>query len=73
MPWRPFARCADLPREMFFPERGESSAPGKRACAGCPVRFQCLEHALNNDERFGIWGGLSYRERRRLLRVRPAA
>ncbi|MGY1690748.1 WhiB family transcriptional regulator [Geodermatophilus sp. SYSU D00697] len=60
------ALCAETDPEAFFPEKGGSTREAKRVCAGCPVRSQCLEFALANDERFGIWGGLSERERRRL-------
>jgi WhiB family transcriptional regulator, redox-sensing transcriptional regulator len=64
--WRMDALCAETDPEAFFPEKGGSTREAKRVCAGCPVRLQCLETALRNDERFGIWGGLSERERRRL-------
>ncbi len=64
--WRQDALCAETDPEAFFPEKGGSTREAKRVCAGCPVRLQCLEFALGNDERFGIWGGLSERERRRL-------
>ena len=63
--WRQNALCAETDPEAFFPEKGGSTRDAKRVCAGCPVRLQCLEFALDNDERFGIWGGLSERERRK--------
>jgi hypothetical protein len=47
---------------------GGSTREAKKICTGCEVKAQCLEYALANDERFGIWGGLSERERRRLRR-----
>jgi WhiB family redox-sensing transcriptional regulator len=62
--WRERAVCAQTDPEAFFPERGQSSREAKRVCAGCEVRPDCLQYALDNDERFGIWGGLSERERR---------
>ena len=52
--------------EAFFPEKGGSTRDAKRVCGVCPVREECLQYAMDNDERFGIWGGLSERERRRL-------
>jgi len=64
--WRQEALCAETDPEAFFPEKGGSTREAKRVCVGCPVRMQCLEYALDNDERFGIWGGLSERERRRV-------
>ena len=66
--WRLDALCAETDPEAFFPEKGGSTRDAKRVCFGCPVRAQCLEFSLSNDERFGIWGGLSERERRRLRR-----
>ena len=64
--WRLDALCAETDPEAFFPEKGGSTREAKRVCTGCSVRAECLEAALTNDERFGIWGGLSERERRRL-------
>ncbi|MCZ2860521.1 WhiB family transcriptional regulator [Blastococcus sp. VKM Ac-2987] len=64
--WRQDALCAETDPEAFFPDKGGSTREAKRVCTGCPVRAECLEFALANDERFGIWGGLSERERRRL-------
>ncbi len=66
--WQERALCAQTDPEAFFPEKGGSTREAKRICAGCEVRAECLEFALAHDERFGIWGGLSERERRRLKR-----
>jgi WhiB family transcriptional regulator, redox-sensing transcriptional regulator len=66
--WQERALCAQTDPEAFFPEKGGSTREAKRICAGCEVRAECLEYALEHDERFGIWGGLSERERRRLKR-----
>ncbi len=66
--WQADALCAQVDPEAFFPEKGGSTRDAKRICAACDVRAECLEYALQNDERFGIWGGLSERERRRLRR-----
>jgi len=66
--WQERALCAQTDPEAFFPEKGGSTREAKRICQGCEVRDRCLEYALANDERFGIWGGLSERERRRLKR-----
>ncbi len=68
--WRLDALCAETDPEAFFPEKGGSTREAKRVCQGCAVRTECLESALTNDERFGIWGGLSERERRRLRLAR---
>lgn len=66
--WQERALCAQTDPEAFFPEKGGSTREAKRICMGCEVRDDCLEYALAHDERFGIWGGLSERERRRLKR-----
>jgi WhiB family redox-sensing transcriptional regulator len=66
--WQERALCAQTDPEAFFPEKGGSTREAKRICSGCEVRAECLEYALAQDERFGIWGGLSERERRRLRR-----
>lgn len=66
--WQERALCAQTDPEAFFPEKGGSTREAKNVCAACEVREQCLEYALANDERFGIWGGLSERERRKLRR-----
>ena len=66
--WQERALCAQTDPEAFFPEKGGSTREAKRVCATCEVREECLEYALANDERFGIWGGMSERERRKLKR-----
>ncbi|QWF82221.1 WhiB family transcriptional regulator [Amycolatopsis sp. CA-230715] len=64
--WQDRALCAQTDPEAFFPEKGGSTREAKRICQGCEVKDECLEYALAHDERFGIWGGLSERERRKL-------
>jgi WhiB family redox-sensing transcriptional regulator len=64
--WQERALCAQTDPEAFFPEKGGSTREAKKVCVSCEVRAECLEYALAHDERFGIWGGLSERERRRL-------
>jgi WhiB family transcriptional regulator, redox-sensing transcriptional regulator len=68
LPWQEQALCAQTDPEAFFPEKGGSTREAKRVCSRCDVRGDCLTFALGHDERFGIWGGLSERERRRLKR-----
>ena len=70
--WQTDSLCAQTDPEAFFPEKGGSTRDAKKICTSCEVKAQCLEYALQNDERFGIWGGLSERERRRLRRARTA-
>ncbi|WP_406286140.1 WhiB family transcriptional regulator [Embleya sp. NBC_00896] len=67
--WQERALCAQTDPESFFPEKGGSTREAKKVCLACEVRDECLEYALANDERFGIWGGLSERERRRLKKA----
>ncbi|MGL5859390.1 MAG: WhiB family transcriptional regulator [Angustibacter sp.] len=64
--WQERSLCAQTDPEAFFPEKGGSTRDAKKVCVGCEVRSECLEYALANDERFGIWGGMSERERRKL-------
>lgn len=62
--WHERAACRGLDPDLFFPERGESTTAAKAICADCPVRPECLGFALTENEKFGIWGGKSERERR---------
>jgi WhiB family redox-sensing transcriptional regulator len=64
--WRGRALCAQVDPDIFFPDKGESPAAAKRVCTSCEVRAECLQDALDRNERFGVWGGLSERERRAL-------
>lgn len=64
--WQRDAVCAGEDIEKFFPEgKGSSTAVGKELCSWCPVRRECLQWALDHDER-GVWGGTSYRQRERM-------
>lgn len=67
-PWRGDAVCAQTDPEAFFPEKGGSTREAKAVCARCLVAAEGLDSALRNEERFGIWGGLSERERRKITR-----
>ena len=71
--WQGKANCMGVDPDLFFPERGASTREAKEVCRGCVVREECLEYALANGEKFGIWGGLSERERRRIRRARALA
>ncbi len=71
--WIDRGSCVGVETELFFPERGASTKESKGVCQGCAVRNQCLELALDKGEKFGIWGGLSERERRRIRRQRVLA
>ncbi len=67
--WQRDALCSQTDPEAFFPEKGGSTRDAKKICVSCDVRDECLNYALANDERFGIWGGLSERERRKLRKT----
>ncbi|MHB8318061.1 MAG: WhiB family transcriptional regulator [Acidimicrobiales bacterium] len=67
--WQDAALCAGMDSDLFFPERGDSRKivdTAKELCAGCPVRSECLE--LGMEEKFGVWGGTTEQERRKLRR-----
>jgi WhiB family redox-sensing transcriptional regulator len=69
-PWMDYANCLGVDPDLFFPERGASASDAKAVCAACQVREQCLAYALDTVQKFGIWGGMSERERRRVRRQR---
>ena len=64
--WVDNALCAQTDPEAFFPEKGGSTRASKAVCAQCFVQAECLDYAITRDERFGVWGGFSERERRKL-------
>lgn len=74
--WRSQAACKGLPNELFFPEQGDSqrrTRAAKKVCWVCPVREQCLDYALETGSRWGIWGGMTEKERRNARRRRRRA
>ena len=62
---------ASQPDQLFV--RGAEQNKAKQLCAGCPVRTECLAEALDNQIEWGVWGGMTERERRALLARRPNA
>lgn len=69
--WRQQARCRGVDPAVFYPVSDEDEAlEAKAVCAQCPVREPCLEYAIGVREKHGVWGGLTDRERRRLIRQR---
>lgn len=70
MPWAVYGNCVGVDSDLFFPERGAPSHEAKAVCRGCEVRDECREFAIEHDERFGIWGGTSYRDRKRIVALR---
>jgi WhiB family redox-sensing transcriptional regulator len=67
-PWMVFRACRDAEADLFFATTKEDQGHALAICATCPVRLDCLEYALEARERFGIWGGTTEKQRRRLLR-----
>jgi WhiB family redox-sensing transcriptional regulator len=65
-PWMDGAVCAQTDPEAFYPDKGGSTSAAKRTCLSCDVRTECLQYAITNNERFGVWGGKSERERRKM-------
>lgn len=65
-PWMKDAICVNTDPEAFYPEKGGSAREAKKVCTGCPARVACLEFAIRNNERWGIWGAKSERERRKI-------
>ena len=72
-PWTIDAACADADPDLFFVDVGESADEAKAICSRCPVQTDCLDFALASHERFGIWGGMSSRQRRVEARRRKEA
>lgn len=71
--WLQRANCTGVDPDLFFPERGSSTREAKEVCRGCVVREDCLDYAIARNEKFGIWGGLSERDRRKVRRLRLSA
>jgi WhiB family redox-sensing transcriptional regulator len=67
--WHKDAACKQVD-VSFFPGRGIDQRPIKAICKGCPVRQECLDFALDNNENYGVWGGTSERERRHIRKMR---
>lgn len=71
--WQVDAACKGSNPDLFFPDRGASTRKAKAICASCPVKRECLDYAVEMNEKFGIWGGVSERGRRGIRKARAAA
>ena len=71
--WMADGACAQVDPDLFFIEKGGSTKPAKEVCIGCPVRTACLEYALDRGEKFGVWGGKSELELRKLRKQQRLA
>lgn len=67
-PWAVFSACKDQDPNAFFPTSPEGELQAIRICQGCTVKMECLEFALETKARFGIWGGLTEKQRKALER-----
>ena len=69
--WAARARCRTQNPDALFVRGPSEQRRAKQICSGCPVRFECLAHALDEHIEWGVWGGMTEYERRRLLRRYP--
>jgi len=68
-PWATFAACTGEESMTFYPQNKREEAAALTTCGICPVQQECLDHALATNERFGVWGGTTEKERRSLSRI----
>ncbi len=68
--WRQHAACRGVDPDIFYPVSEEDAEEAKAICAACAVHEKCLDFALGNRERDGVWGGATEKERRRMIRQR---
>lgn len=73
MAWMDEGLCQETDPEAFFVEKGGDTRPAKRVCASCPVRQVCLDYAMDEQIQFGVWGGVSAKERIRIAARQRAA
>lgn len=73
--WKPMAYCRNIDPDLFFPDQSSTkdAANAVAVCAGCIVREECLEYAILTRERFGVWGGKTERQRRKIIKARGGA
>lgn len=71
--WIEHGSCVGAPAEVFFPPRGSNGVAARKICAGCPVRQECLDYAIENREQWGIWGGMDLDQRLAEARARRVA
>jgi len=69
--WRDRAACRNIDTATFYRHRGESIEDAREVCRRCPVRAECLDYALSTGQKYGVWGGMSERQRR-LMKARAS-
>ena len=67
-PWAAYAACRNADPDVFFPGSESEAEDALRICRGCPVIEECRDWALDMRIRYGVWGGMTERDRRRVLR-----
>jgi WhiB family transcriptional regulator, redox-sensing transcriptional regulator len=65
-PWGVFAACKEATNVSFFPQTKDEERAALAICSICPVQDECLDHAIESKERYGIWGGLNEKDRRKM-------
>jgi len=65
-PWLNKAACRDKPTDLWFPEKGDMAREAYAICRRCPVKDECLDHAMRIPKLRGIWGGTTEKERSRM-------
>ncbi len=70
--WMAYGNCVDKSPDIFFPSDGVGVEKARKICRECMVQTDCLAYALDNEIKYGMWGGHSERQRRRLLRQAAA-
>lgn len=71
--WMDYGSCVGEDQDLWFPPEKSNAKTAKQICAACPVRLECLEYAVSANERYGVWGGLSYKERQAIRSYRRRA
>ena len=67
--WQIDGLCAQTDPESFYPDKGKPADAARRVCRRCPVQDDCLTWALETNEQFGVWGGLTANQRREMRRA----
>jgi len=71
--WQRYGACRGEGIEAFIPNRGGSFKPARQLCEKCPVRRECFDYAMADDELVGMWGGTTERERHQMRQGRGVA
>jgi WhiB family redox-sensing transcriptional regulator len=66
--WKLDGVCRTIDPDLWFPDAPQTGAVAKRVCRSCPVIKECLQYALDNNEMYGVWGGMGNSERKSLRR-----